>query len=267
MVKRKTKNTLIVLISIYIMIAASLYFLQDKILFRPSVLAQDYNYSFDYNFEELFLKTDKDAVINALHFKVDNPKGVIVYFHGNAGDLSRWGMITEYFVEKQYDVLVMDYRTFGKSTGALSEEALYTDAQFCYDYIKTRYTEDLITVYGRSLGTGIATFIASKNQPKQLVLETPYFSIQDVAKHRFPIFPVKYLMNYKLPTNEFIAQVICPISIVHGTDDMVVPFSSGEKLYKTAPKEKMSFIIIEGGSHNNLITYEAYHKHINKVLP
>ena len=249
------------------MIAASLYFLQDKILFRPTVLAQDYVYAFNYNFEELFLKPEEEVVINALHFKGENPKGVILYFHGNAGDLSRWGLITEYFVKKQYDVFVMDYRTFGKSTGALSEEALYKDAQFCYNYVKAQYREDQITVYGRSLGTGIATFTASKNQPKQLVLETPYFNIQDVAKHRFPIFPVKYLMNYRLPTNEFIARVTCPISILHGTDDMVVPFTSGKKLYDVAPKTHKSFVRIEEGSHNNLITYDAYHKHINKVLP
>jgi len=137
MVKRNIKKTLVVLIGLYVMIGTSLYLLQEKVLFRPTVLAQDYEYNFNHNFEELFLKPDAEAVINALHFKAENPKGVIIYFHGNAGDLSRWGIITEYFVEKNYDVLVMDYRTFGKSTGTLSESALYKDAQFCYDYLKS----------------------------------------------------------------------------------------------------------------------------------
>ena len=80
-------------------------------MFLPTTLEQDYQYQFNYPFEELFLKTEEDAIINALHFKVDNPKGVILYFHGNAGDLSRWGTITEYFSAMHYDVLVMDYWT------------------------------------------------------------------------------------------------------------------------------------------------------------
>ena len=264
--KKRLKKVIVILLGLYIMIGTSLYFLQEKLLFLPTVLEQDYAYDFSYPFEELFLKTDSDAVINAIHFKVENPKGVILYFHGNAGDLSRWGKIAEYFVEKQYDVLVMDYRTYGKSIGKLNETVFYTDAQYCYDYLKARYSENEISVYGRSLGTGIATFIASKNKPKQLVLETPYYSIVDVAKHRFPIFPVEQLLKYKFPSNEFIKEVKCPIFIFHGTDDVVVPYSSGEKLFNTIPKKQVEFITINGGSHNNLIEYDAYHQTINDIL-
>ena len=231
MVKRSVKKALILLIGLYIMIGTSLYLLQEKILFRPTVLAQDYVYTFDSNFEELFLKPNKDAVINALHFKAENPKGVILYFHGNAGDLSRWGIITEYFVGMNYDVLVMDYRTYGKSTGPLNEAALYQDAQFCYDYLKKQYRDSQITVYGRSLGTGIASYITSKNNPRQLILETPFYNLEDVAKHRFPIFPLKYAMRYRFASHEHIAQTRCPIAIVHGTEDHVVPFVSGKKLW------------------------------------
>ena len=140
-IKQTLKRALLFLGALYFLVGAFLFFFQEKILFVPSVLPQDYKYEFAHNFEELFLNTDEKAVVNALHFKVENPKGVVLYFHGNAGDLSRWGKTTEYFADKDYDVLVMDYRTFGKSTGALSEPALYSDAQFCYDYLKDRYSE------------------------------------------------------------------------------------------------------------------------------
>jgi len=263
----KLKKILILVLGLYIMIGTSLYFIQEKFLFRPTVLSQDYKFNFSHDFEELFFKTDDHAVINALHFKVENPKGVILYFHGNAGDLSRWGIITEYFVEKDYDVLVMDYRTYGKSTGILSEQALYSDAQFCFNYIKNNYSEKDITVYGRSLGTGIATYIASENNFKQLILETPYYNIKDVATHRFPMFPIKYLLNYKLSSNLFIKNVKCPISIIHGTDDNVVPFNSGKKLFEVSIKDKTSFTKVEGGNHNNLIEFESYHDFIKKTLP
>ncbi|VAV82859.1 FIG00652518: hypothetical protein [hydrothermal vent metagenome] len=248
------------------MITTSLYFFQEKILFRPTVLAQDYQYNFSYPFEELFLKTEDDAVINALHFKARNSKGVILYFHGNAGDLSRWGTITEYFVNMNYDVLVMDYRTYGKSTGVLSEEALYKDAQLCYNTLKQTYSEDQITVYGRSLGTAIAAKVAATNNPKQLILETPYYSIVDVAKSRFPFMPISYLMNYELPTHQFIGDVKCNIYMFHGTDDNVVPFSSGEKLFKVSPQDRTTFTTIKNAGHNNLIDFELYHQQIKVIL-
>ncbi|MDO5974308.1 alpha/beta hydrolase [Flavivirga jejuensis] len=240
--------------------------MQEKILFHPTVLPQDFKFEFSHPFEELFFKTDV-AVINAIHFKTDKPKGVILYFHGNAGDLSRWGMITEFFVEKQYDVLVMDYRTFGKSTGKLSEAALYNDSEYCYNYLKQYYLESDIIVYGRSLGTGVATYIASKNKPRQLILETPYYSLIDVAKSRFPVFPVKYLLKYKLPSYKFITKVDCPISIFHGTNDQVVPYKSGRGLFEVAPTPLTNFITIKGGGHNNLINFKEFHSNIEIILP
>ena len=266
-IKQRFKKAFVIIFGLYVMIGTSLYFFQEKILFRPTVLTQDYQYNFNHPFEELFLKTEDNAVINALHFKAKDSKGVILYFHGNAGDLSRWGTITEYFVNLNYDVLVMDYRTYGKSTGTLSEQALYKDAQMCYNVLKTSYNEDQITVYGRSLGTGIATKIAAINSPKQLILETPYYSIIDVAKTRFPFMPVSYIMNYELPTHQFINDVKCNIHMFHGTADYVVPYGSGEKLFRVSPKDRTIFTTIENAGHNNLIDFELYHQKIKSILP
>jgi len=264
--KQRLKKVFKTLFILYVMISASLYFLQEKLLFLPTELPQDYQYAFTHSFEEVFLTPEDDVSINAIHFKTENPKGVILYFHGNAGDLSRWGTISEFFVAKDYDVFIMDYRTYGKSKGKLSEQAFYNDAQYCYNYLLKYYSEENITLYGRSLGTGISTFLASQNNPKQLILETPYYSILDVAKHRFPIFPVSSLLRYTFPSNEFIMDVKCPITMFHGTDDRIVPYTSAEKLKEVAPKDKTRFITIEGGSHNNLIEFEVYRKGIEKVL-
>ncbi len=249
------------------MIGASLYFLQEKVLFRPTVLDREYVYEFSHNFDELFFKTEAEAEINAIHFKSINPKGVILYFHGNAGDLSRWGEITEYFVNRNYDVLVMDYRTYGKSSGKLSEKALFHDAQYCYDFLKALYAEEEITVYGRSLGTGFATYIGANNQPYQVILETPYYNIVDVAKHRFPFLPINYLLHYPIKSNEFISQINCPVSMIHGTEDSVVPYASGKKLFEEKRSNQINFTTVQGGEHNNLIDFDVYHTFIDRVLP
>ncbi len=262
--KRRLKSFIVVLFGLYVMIGSALHFFQEKLLFLPTTLEQDYQYKFDYPFEELFLKTE-DATINALHFKGENPKGVILYFHGNAGDLSRWGKITEYFVTQHYDVLVMDYRTYGKSIGKLSENAFYKDAQFCYNFLVQQYLEEDITLYGRSLGTGIAANLASINQPKQLILETPYYSILDVAEQRFPMFPVKQLLKYQFPTFKYLPKTSCPITIIHGTEDKIVPYTSGKKLLGLK-LQNLDFKTVEGGNHNNLIEFEDYHVTIKTIL-
>jgi pimeloyl-ACP methyl ester carboxylesterase len=99
-----------------------------------------------------------------------------------------------------------------------------------------------------------------------LILESPYYSIADVAQSRFPIFPVKKLLKYHIPTYQFITAVTCPITIFHGTEDVIVPFKSGEKLYNSISNTKVQFIPIEKGSHNNLIEFDSYHKTIEKLL-
>lgn len=249
------------------MLGSVLYFFQEKLLFLPETLDDDYEYHFEYPFEELCFETESKGLINAIHFKVQDEnkrKGVILYFHGNAGSLARWGKITEYFVKKNYDVLVMDYRTYGKSKGELKEKYFYSDAEHCYDYLLKNYDEKEILVYGRSLGTGIAAYLASENNPDHLILETPYYSIIDVAKARFPVFPVEKLLKYEFPTNDFLKNVNSQITIFHGTEDEIVPYSSGRKLLNVR-KNKINFITIEGGNHNNLIEFEEYHRGIDNL--
>ncbi len=264
---RRLKKFAIFLLGLYIFSTIMLYFFQEKLIFLPSQLPQDYRFSFSLPHEEFNLEAADGAILNGLHFKNTDSKGVIVYFHGNAGDLSRWGEIALFFVEKQYDVVIMDYRTYGKSTGKLSPEALFEDAQLFYDYTLENYKESNITLYGRSLGTGIATELASKNRPKQLILETPFYSLLDVAKSMFPILPVSLFLKYTLPSFEYIQEVACPITIFHGTGDSVVPFQSGEKLYEAIPHERKTFFTIEDGKHNNLISFPAYQEGITAVLP
>ncbi|MGB5498294.1 MAG: alpha/beta hydrolase [Maribacter sp.] len=255
-----------VLLFIYALTTIMLYLLQEKLIFLPSKLPDDFEYSFSHNFEEINLRTEDEVVLNAIHFKRVKPKGLILYFHGNAGDLSRWGDITSFFVDKDYDVLVMDYRTYGKSTGKLSEEALHNDAQLFYDYALKQYDESKIILYGRSLGTGIAANLASKNKPNKLILETPYYSLLDVAKERFPFLPINWLMKYKLLSHVFLQTVTCPITIFHGTDDTIVPYNSGKRLFDAIPHKATKFFTIDRGGHNNLIEFEAYLEGIDEVL-
>ncbi|MBX2827406.1 MAG: lysophospholipase [Flavobacteriaceae bacterium] len=263
---KRLKKFLGSLLGLYLLIALLMFMLQEKLIFLPTTLPQEYPYTFQQDFEELFLETDDGARLNALHFKTHNPKGLILYFHGNAGDLSRWGNVTSYFNQFDYDVLVMDYRTYGKSTGKLSEKALYKDAQLFYDTAKELYAEQDIVVYGRSLGTTFATYVAAQNQPQRLILETPFYGLETLAKERYWFLPVSGLLRYKFPNWKHAERVSCPITILHGTEDNVVPYSSGKQLYETLPKDQGKLVTISGGAHNNLIDFPAYHEAIRAVL-
>ena len=155
---------LIALLATYVFICLMAYVGQRKLLLYPEKLPQNYPFRFDTPFEELFLKVDEEVTLNALYFehKSHDKQGVVLYLHGNAGSLAGWGDVASDFVGLGYDVLLVDYRGFGKSTGQLySEKDLFADAQFCYNYLTSKYTADEIVIYGRSLGSGPASYLAT----------------------------------------------------------------------------------------------------------
>ena len=255
--KRTIKKILIkLLIALPILLIFAwlkLDYILERILFQPTILAKNHVFTFNRPFEEINLQPEKGVQINALYFKINNPKGIILYFHGNRDNLQRWGKIASdvgsYF---HYDVFVMDYRGYGKSVGKRDEEALNRDALFCYNYIKTNYEPKEIIVYGRSLGTGIASCLAAEIKADKLILETPYHSVNDLVKNYFSLFSIEHKLAYKLPSYQYLQDVDCPILIVHGTADEIVPYGSGKKLYESLVNKNVTFYTIPNGKHNNL---------------
>ena len=260
------KKAIFVLIALYILLLLGFYFFQESIIFRPSKISKNYAYTFDKKFEEISLKISDKTSINALHFKVENPKGIILYFHGNKGDLIRWGNIVKHFTDYNYDVFVMDYRGYGKSTGNRTEEMMYSDAQACYDYVSKFYNERNIVVYGRSLGGTFATFVASQNNPKQLILEATFYSMTEVIRTKLPILPYNRLLHFKFETDKFIGLVKSPTAIFHGTEDRLVSFDLGEKLFEISNKKNTEFIEIKGATHHNIGEFQVYKDILKNTL-
>lgn len=250
-----------------------LKYFQEKVVFLPVILPHDHTYDFENDFEEYLWDTPYEGKINALHFKIENPKGVIAYFHGNADNLHRWGKIAVDFTKFGYDVLVMDYRGYGKSSGPRNEEYLYSDAQFFYDFAKENYGENKIIVYGRSLGGAFATKIAGENQPKMVILESTFYNLQDIVNRWLPgkvTDKVSPKMTYHFLSNQNILKVKVPLYHFHGTKDSVVPLKSGKKLFevfeKEHPKIPKKFIEIKGGTHEDLIKYDEFIEEMKKIL-
>ncbi|MDT0554905.1 alpha/beta hydrolase [Patiriisocius hiemis] len=259
-------HTVIWIIAIYIVISILLYYLQDFFLFKPEKLPKEFKFYYDNQVvEEYNLETRDGAVINGLHFKTKNPKGVVLYLKGNSKSIKGWGKFAVDFTRHNYDVIMVDYRGFGKSIGKRSQKALKRDLQYVYNKIRERVSEKYIILYGRSMGSGFATKLASMNHPKMLILDAPYYSLTKVTGRYMPFMPLSILLKYPMPTYKWLKYVNCPVHIIHGTNDKLIPFKSSVKLSEIKPKITRLYPII-GGGHKNMNTFESYHKVLEEII-
>ncbi|MDC0008280.1 alpha/beta hydrolase [bacterium] len=265
----KAKRFLKVLLVLMAITLGMLYFFQEKLIFYSSTLPQDFEYPFQTEFEELFLTAEDGAILNGLHFKAKNPKGIILYNHGNTGEIDTWGQWGELLVNRySYDVVIWDYRGYGKSTGKRRQELMLDDGLLFYSYCQSIFNEESITVYGRSLGGFFATHIAKQTQPKQLLLESTPTTLLEVAKQAYRFIPSKWLLKFRFQNTENIAQINEPTYIIHGTDDDLIPFEQGERLFELSKAKTKHFLPIEGGNHNDLASgFEtSYFTALDKVF-
>jgi len=253
-------------VAIYLLISILLYYLQDYFLFKPEKLPKDFQFLYEnQEVEEYNLKTRDGATINGLHFKTKNPKGVVLYLKGNSKSIKGWGKFAVDFTRHGYDVIMVDYRGFGKSIGKRSQKAIKHDLQYVYNKIREKISENYIILYGRSLGSGFATKLASMNHPKMLILDAPYYSLTKVTARYMPFMPLSVILKYPMPTYKWLKYVNCPIHIIHGTNDKLIPFKSSVKLSEIKPKATRLYPII-GGGHKNLNTFGSYHEVMEEII-
>lgn len=253
---------------IYALVGIGVYYLQDQFLIHPEAMLKKEPFDFSLPHKEINIPFDANSNLNIvqfLHPAGEPVKGVVLYFHGNRKNISWYAKYVPAFTKAGYEVWMIDYPGFGKSTGPLTEERLYAYSEQLYKLAHARFSADSIILYGKSMGTGIAAELASKQKAKLLVLETPYYSIRSLVKRYLPIYPVDRLIHYKLPTYEFLPKVSEPVVIFHGTDDGVVPYSNAKKLGALL-KPGDQFITIEGGSHNDISTYPLYQEKLDSLL-
>ena len=249
----------------YLLINLLVFLLQDYFFFRPEILPQHFKYKYPFPFDEVNFEMEDGGKINGIHFRVPNAKGVVFYFKGNSRSVKGWGKFARDFVSKGYDFFMVDYRGFGKSKGRRSEAILFNDGQHVYKWLSNIYPEEQIVIYGRSFGSGVATRIASWNDPKLLILDSPYFSFLKQVKRFAFMLPLNWILRYHIRTDQFIKKVTNPIFIFHGTKDRLIPFKHSKMLHSLVPAN-CQLIQIEGGGHNNLPSYPAYHEHLYDIL-
>ena len=261
------KKVLIILficiVTVYVCVLCVMYLFQEKLIFFPQKLPTDYRFQFSTSFEEVWIRSG-DVRLNSLLFTKPQSKGVILFFHGNAGSLESWGELYQDFQSFPYDLWILDYRGYGKSEGKIdSESSLHKDAIALYKTAQERYKNKDTIIYGRSIGTGIAAKLASEYPPKILFLETPYYNFPDLVQSIYPFVP-SFLLKYKLETDQYIQEQGFPIHLFHGDKDALIPYHCSQRL--EALSSNITLHTIEGAEHNNIAAFSSYHQLLNNIL-
>lgn len=244
-----------ILVIIYCIIGIILYYLQDYILFHPVQVSTKKSYGFDVRHKEVNIPYSTTSTINIVQFLANDsiPKGVVLYFHGNKKNISWYAKFAPYFTTHAYEVWMIDYPGFGKSTGPFTEQNLYDWAFTLYKLARAKYEPRNIIIYGKSMGTGIASQLASIRNCRHLILETPYYDMPSIINNYLPIYPVNKMIHYRLPTYKYLQDVTAPVTVFHGTDDWIIPYRNAKRL-KPYLKPRDTFLTIKGGSHNDLFS-------------
>lgn len=258
-------SVLLVVTVLYVTLCLVVFVYQEKFIFFPEKLPNDFYFRFQGNYEEHFVQVEDTVVLNALLFKVENPKGCVLFHHGNARNLSDWGANASDFTSRGYDVLFYDYRGYGKSQGSVfSEQQLVADAEKVHQWLLTKYSPDQIVQMGRSLGSGIAVQLSRKHTPRLLVLETPYSSVLKIAQATLPFLPIRFILKYPFLSVKHIDKVDAEIVLLHGTKDEVIPYNHSKELLDVTLRGRL--ITVDNGEHNNLPSFEIYQKGLDEFL-
>lgn len=239
-----------------------IFFPESKVISNPGELG--------IPFEDLTISTEDGVDLNAWFVPFKKSRKTLLWFHGNAGNIGdRVDYLQLLHRKLKLNILIIDYRGYGRSGGEVSEEGTYRDARAAYDYLLTRTDIDTsrIIFLGRSLGAAIAVDLATHILPLGLILEAPFTSIKEMAGVVLPWLPVGRFLATKYDSLSKIDRIQIPLLIMHGDHDSVVPYRQGEKLFDAANEPKQ-FFTIEGADHNDsyIVGGDAYFKRMSRFI-
>jgi alpha-beta hydrolase superfamily lysophospholipase len=267
--RQLAKKLLIVAIGIpmafYGMFLVYLYITQEDLIFSGTTLPPDHHFDFDVPFREINVSVD-GAKINSLYFRQPNSRGLVFFLHGNGGNLETWTSNVEFYQRINYDMFMLDYRGYGKSTGQIeSESQLHEDIRAAWDVISPNYDNKPIVIYGRSLGAALAVKLAKDVRSDLVILVSPFSSMLAMAKGQYPLVPSS-ILRYPLRNDEVIPDIDTPIILVHGDKDTSIPISHSYELQELA-KPTTKLLVIEGANHGDIHHHESYIRGLTNALP
>jgi uncharacterized protein len=251
-------------LALWLVAMGYLWFKQESLLFHPESLAANTRFDLDYT-SEVYIDVP-GAKLHALYLRQppEQTKGIVLFLHGNAGNLETWFTKAEFWLSTGYDVLMPDYRGFGKSTGYISsEKQLHDDVMRMWQWVAPNYRGKKKVFYGRSLGTGLAAKLATQVEPDLLVLVSPYTSMSQMARDYYPWVP-SLLLRYPLPTEEWLPQIHSKILLLHGTADALISPVHSQQLQKLNPRTRL--VEIPDATHGDIHHFPLYADTLKQAL-
>ena len=259
--------------SLYIFICSLVYLFQARLIF-PSYAAEpvpsNWQPSISKNDVQTLLK-GQCGQLHVVYWGTLNDKGTLMLFHGNAESISSVQDYVPWIQKFGYSVMTWDYAGYGKSSPCLfgNQDKLLKDAETAYQWLTQRVKPSKVTIFGRSIGTGLAIHVASQHDVHQLILVSPYNSLAKVAAdYMSPIIPTQLITRYPMPAYKWIIKVRAPIYAVHGAIDTLIKLEYAQALIADAPTNagiKPSLTIIPGAGHN-VASFPAYEQWLTKIL-
>jgi len=250
-----TVRAMFLLATLILLILAGILFysqLENRLIFYPDRGLDDSPSNWNLSYRDVLLRTKDGEKLHCWFFPLTGEPPVLLFYHGNAGNISHRIENVERLVNRGLSVFLLSYRGYGKSTGRPSEKGIYLDGLAAYDYLTQteRIPPNRIAIFGRSLGGAVAIEVALQRGAKCIVIESTFTSLRDMSKTIFPWFLFSPFIPNHYDNGTKIATLFVPKLIVHGKNDEIVPFWIGEKLF-TVAKDKKKFLAIEGAGHND----------------
>jgi uncharacterized protein len=262
-------------IGAYAVFCIYVYFMQSGLIFYPNMPGRNLVSTpedIGLTYQNVEVVTEDNIRLHGWFIPNNNAKGTVLFFHGNAGNISHRLDSIEIFHHLELNVFIFDYRGYGQSEGKITEKGTYRDAEAAWNYlIYTRgISEKQIIIFGRSLGASIGAWLAGKHTPAALIIESGFASVASMAKRLYPFLPIRWLARFKYNTKQYVKNVSSPVLVAHSKDDEIIPYDEGREIFAAAPEPKQ-FLEMRGGHNDGFIVSGASYinglkSFINKYL-
>jgi len=244
-------------IGIYAALSIYVYFVQSGMIFYPNMPGRTLISTpedIGLTYQNVEFVTEDDIKLHGWFIPNKKAKGTLVFFHGNAGNISHRLDSIAIFHDLELNVFIFDYRGYGQSEGKITEKGTYRDAEAAWNYLNHSQgiSGKQIIIFGRSLGASIASWLAAKHTPAALIIESGFTSVPSMGQRFYPFLPIRWLTRFKYDTKQYVKNISCPVMVAHSKHDEIIPYDEGREIFAAAHEPKQ-FLEMQGGHNDGFI--------------